>query len=260
MSPNPPGLRFSNPTTMASPDGHFSQCAVLRPAAGVLCISGQVPRGPDGQTVGAGDMARQAEQVFENLRLALAAEGCDFADVFKVNLYVTRMDLADQVVQVRRRFYGQHRPTSTFVGVTALGDPDWWLEVEVMAQLRQDSVDAAHGALVDVAQRYIRAWYDGDGEAAEQLLHPTLAKRLIERSAEGQSVLEHMGADELIANCRGGSGRSTPSVDRLADVTVLDVHGDAATVKVVASRWIDYLHLARIDGRWWVVNCLWAWR
>jgi enamine deaminase RidA (YjgF/YER057c/UK114 family) len=125
----------SNPNTVAPPDGHFSQCVVVPAQTTLLFISGQVSRDQAGQTVGQGNMTQQAEQVFSNLQLILAAHGATFEHVFKVTLFITRMDLANEVVAVRKRFYGDSRPASTFVGVTALNDPDWWLEVEVVASV-----------------------------------------------------------------------------------------------------------------------------
>lgn len=125
----------SNPASLAAPDGHFSQCTVVQAGTKLLFVSGQVPRDSDGHTVGVGDMTAQAEQVFANLQAALGAHSAGFEHVVKVTLYVTRMDLAPEVVAVRRRFYGESRPASTFVGVTALNDPNWWLEVELVAAL-----------------------------------------------------------------------------------------------------------------------------
>jgi len=40
-------------------------------------------------------------------------------------------------------------------------------------------------------------------------------------------------------------------------VTILDRFENAASVKVIASDWIDYLHLAKVDGRWVIINVLW---
>ena len=40
-------------------------------------------------------------------------------------------------------------------------------------------------------------------------------------------------------------------------MTVLDVFENAASVKVVAAAWIDYLHLVKWNGRWLIVNVLW---
>ena len=124
-----------NPTSIAPPDGDFSQCTVVPAGARLLFVSGQVPRDIDGRTVGVGDMRAQAEQVFGNLRAVLDSHGATFEHVVKATLFVTRMDLAHEVTAVRRRFYGDSRPASTFVGVTALDEPDWWLEVEVIAAL-----------------------------------------------------------------------------------------------------------------------------
>ena len=46
-------------------------------------------------------------------------------------------------------------------------------------------------------------------------------------------------------------------VKQQKDVTILDVFENSASVKVVASDWIDYLHIARWNGRWVIVNVLW---
>lgn len=72
---------------------------------------------------------------FANLQAALQTRGADFGDVVKAALFVTRRDLAHAVVAVRQPHYGKSRLASTFVGVTALNDPDWLLEVELVAAL-----------------------------------------------------------------------------------------------------------------------------
>ena len=58
-------------------------------------------------------------------------------------------------------------------------------------------------------------------------------------------------------NSPAGAGRPTPKAEQQKDVTVLDVFENAASAKIVASSWIDYLHLARFNGRWVIVNVLW---
>jgi 2-iminobutanoate/2-iminopropanoate deaminase len=130
----------SNPLEVAAPDGHFSQCTVVPGTPTWLFISGQVPRDGQGLSVGQDNMTAQAEQVFANLQAVLAAHGASFANVVKATIFVTRMDLAHEVTAVRQRYYGAHKPASTFVAVGALGDPDWWLEVELIAAIapRQD--------------------------------------------------------------------------------------------------------------------------
>jgi hypothetical protein len=48
-----------------------------------------------------------------------------------------------------------------------------------------------------------------------------------------------------------------PPANQQKDVTVLDVFGNAATAKVIANDWIDYLHLVKWNDRWVIVNVLW---
>lgn len=40
-------------------------------------------------------------------------------------------------------------------------------------------------------------------------------------------------------------------------VRVLDVYGNAASVRVQAATWVDYMHMAKSNGRWVIVNVLW---
>jgi enamine deaminase RidA (YjgF/YER057c/UK114 family) len=129
-------LTESSPSTVNAPAGHYSHAVVVQAPATLLFISGQVPRDLEGRTVGRGSMTAQAEQVFRNLQAILAAHAATFADVARFTIYVTRMDLADEVAAVRRRFCGGSRPASTFVAVAALKEPDWWIEVELVAALR----------------------------------------------------------------------------------------------------------------------------
>lgn len=125
----------SNPASVASPDGQFSQAFVVPAGTALIFISGQVPRAPDGSTVGQGDMRAQAEQVFANLAAILAAHGSSFEKAVKATIFVTDMARAAEVADVRLRFYGGAAPASTFVEVSKLGDPAWLLEVELVAEI-----------------------------------------------------------------------------------------------------------------------------
>ncbi len=128
-------IRFDNPAAIAAPDGQFSQCAIVTSGATMLYISGQVPRNIAGDTVGVGDMTAQAEQVFSSLETILQAHGASFANAVKATIFVTDMQRASEVTAVRKQFYGNAAPASTFVEVSALGDPDWLLEVELIAAI-----------------------------------------------------------------------------------------------------------------------------
>ena len=128
-------FRLDNPAAVAAPDGRFSQCAVIESSTRLLLISGQVARDASGALVGAGDMTTQAEQVFANLQDILADYGTDFRSAIKATIFVVDMARVDEVFEVRARYYGDAMPASTLVGVTALGDPEWLLEGELIAEI-----------------------------------------------------------------------------------------------------------------------------
>jgi hypothetical protein len=112
-------------------------------------------------------------------------------------------------------------------------------------------------AITNTALDYIEGWYTGDAERMERALHPDLAKRIVRTNDKGQSQLGQMSAMGLVQGARSGFGKNTPKDKQQKDVTILDVYENAASVKVVASDWIDYLHVAKFNGRWVIVNVLW---
>lgn len=117
---------------------------------------------------------------------------------------------------------------------------------------------ADSSAIRQTALDYIEGWYTGDAERMERALHPELAKRIVRTNpTNGKSRLDQMGAMTLVQSTRAGYGTKTPKDEQQKDVKILDVYENAASVKVVAAAWVDYLHLARFDGRWVIVNVLW---
>jgi hypothetical protein len=105
---------------------------------------------------------------------------------------------------------------------------------------------------------YVEGWYEGNPERMGRALHPELVKRIVETdTATKRSVLENMGASALVNGTRHGWGKETPKDRQQKDVTILDIFGNAASVKAVMADWIDYMHMAKVDGRWVIVNVLW---
>ncbi|UCF19431.1 MAG: nuclear transport factor 2 family protein [Gemmatimonadota bacterium] len=120
----------------------------------------------------------------------------------------------------------------------------------------QTAADSA--AIRAAALDYIEGWYAGNAERMERALHPDLAKRMIYSDREsGASRLHDMTAKELVSGTRSGGGSQTPTEEQRAEVTILDIYGNAASVKVVAKDWVDYLHVGKFDDRWVIINVLW---
>ena len=113
-------------------------------------------------------------------------------------------------------------------------------------------------AIAQAALDYIEGFYEGDAARMERALHPELTKRIVRPDPEsGCSQLVEMSALTLVQITGARANRPTPAAERQQDITVLDVFENAASAKVVAGGWIDYLHLVRWNGRWVIINVLW---
>jgi hypothetical protein len=110
-------------------------------------------------------------------------------------------------------------------------------------------------AIEDSVTDYFESWFDGDVDRMRRCLHPRLAKRRPPRDDEAH--LHEVSYDDMIEDVSGGP---KPQYDRRIAVTVLDVAGDIATAKVLSAPFDEYVHLARLGGRWLVVNTLYRWR
>jgi hypothetical protein len=126
------------------------------------------------------------------------------------------------------------------------------LSINIVAQ-----TDADREAIKRTALNYAEGWYEGNADKMESALSPDLAKRIARTNDKGQSSLGQMTAMTLVQATRGGSGKQTAKEEQQKDVNILDVFGGAATVKLEMRDWIDYLHIAKLNGKWVIVNVLW---
>jgi len=114
----------------AEPISHYTDAVR---AGDLLFISGCVPVDGEGRLVGGDDVVAQARQVFANVGSILEAGGATFADVVKVTVYVTDITDRVRINPVRQELFGDARPASTLVEVSALAIPGAKLEVEAVA-------------------------------------------------------------------------------------------------------------------------------
>ena len=128
--------------------------------------------------------------------------------------------------------------------------------VQVNAQTTKPLTPDAE-LIKQAALDYIEGWYEGNAERMERSLHPDLEKRIVRVDDRGRHHLGQMSAMTLVQAVRSGGGKDTPKEKQQKDVTVLDIFGNTASAKIIASDWIDYLHLAKWQGRWVIVNVLW---
>ena len=92
----------------------------------------------------------------------------------------------------------------------------------------------------------------------ERALHPELAKRIVQTNPANQrSNLGQQSALTLINGTKNGGGKSIPEAQQSKDVRILDIFQNAASVRINAATWVDYLQVAEWNGRWVIVNVLW---
>jgi enamine deaminase RidA (YjgF/YER057c/UK114 family) len=125
-----------NPEGVSKPN-YYSH-VVTSDSGKVAFISGQIALDAAGNVVGAGDLAKQGEQVFENLKACLESVGATFNDVLKFTTYVVNYKPEDRAVigALRQKYLTpENAPASTLVGVQALATPDFLIEIECVAAL-----------------------------------------------------------------------------------------------------------------------------
>src|SRR5689334_10483978 len=127
-------VRYLSPAGLSKPIGYSH--VVAASGGTTVYISGQVAFDAAGNVVGEGDHRRQAEQVFANLQLALAAAGAGFENLVKVSYFVVGLtrDVTLALREVRAGFISaEHPPASTLIAVAGLVDPRLLIEVEAVA-------------------------------------------------------------------------------------------------------------------------------
>ena len=130
-----PNLTFSNPTGLTSPPTYSHVVEINGPHRTVY-IAGQTGVPANGKI--AEGFRAQAVQVMENLKTALASVGGDFEHVVKLNSYLTNIEAnANEFREVRAQYFTNKStlPAATLVQVVRLANPNFLLEVEVIAVL-----------------------------------------------------------------------------------------------------------------------------
>lgn len=126
--------QFFNPAGIPKPTGYTQ--VVTTDARKLVFISGQI--GVDANGEMKGGLPAQTAQVFENLKVALAAVGATFENVIKVTTYIVNYTPASRqtLIETRDKYFNpQNPPASTLVGVSALAFPGLLIEIEAIAAL-----------------------------------------------------------------------------------------------------------------------------
>lgn len=149
---------------------------------------------------------------------------------------------------------GTHTPmAAAFLAAALLGSPG---AADAQAGVAM-TIDAE--GVTRAARDYLEAFYEGDSTKIVRSISPAVVKfgYFIPR---GDSTYHGTGMSyaEMLAYVRQvkASGR-TPPASAPRQVSALDVLDQVAAAKVVAWWGTDFLHLAKIDGRWMITQVIW---
>jgi enamine deaminase RidA (YjgF/YER057c/UK114 family) len=129
-----PGISHYNPPELPAPSGYSHASSG---SGDLVFVGGQVGCDATGRILEPGDIAAQFGRAIRNLGIALAAAGCQPADVVKLTYLVT--DVASYRAASKRigahyrEVFGRHFPASTLLEVRGLFDPRAAVEIEAIA-------------------------------------------------------------------------------------------------------------------------------
>ena len=128
------------------------------------------------------------------------------------------------------------------------------------------AVAAQHGSEQEGVRRaaldYLEGFYEGDADKIRRGVHPEVTKYgfFVPRDKQEYSG-EPMSFQEMLDYANGVKERGNhPDASAPKEVIILDVLDQTAAAKVVAWWGTDYLHLAKYDGQWKIIQVLWQTR
>jgi enamine deaminase RidA (YjgF/YER057c/UK114 family) len=122
-----------NPPGLSQPTG-YSQVVTIKGDHRQILLGGKAGLRADGSIPES--LADQAKLTFDNIKLALAAEGAEPKDVVEIEIFIVDLEKVDPnpVYQAVRDFFPVgHKPVSMVIGVSALAIPALKMEINVRA-------------------------------------------------------------------------------------------------------------------------------
>lgn len=117
-----------------------------------------------------------------------------------------------------------------------------------------DEREAVRQAVLD----YVEGIYEVNPGRVERSVHPDLAKRgFFKKMGETAYSEEKMTFQQLLDTAAKWNKSGRLPKDAVKEVVVFDVADQTASAKLTAVWGIDYLHLAKYEGKWKIVNVVW---
>ncbi len=124
-------VKYLHTDTAPPPFSNYSQATAAPADASQVYVSGQV--GVDAFGALADGEEAQHEQCWRNILAILAAHGLGAGDILEVHGYVTGQSGVPLFRKVRDAMLGGAKPASTLLIISGLADPEWLVEISVVA-------------------------------------------------------------------------------------------------------------------------------
>jgi 2-iminobutanoate/2-iminopropanoate deaminase len=128
---------YINPSSLFPSLPHGFSQVVIATGKKMVFVSGQTAWDTQKNIVGGDSVLEQARQAFRNLEKAMEAAAGTLKDIVALRIYVVdyQAECGTAVGIVLREFFSENPPASTWIGVWALADPEFLIEIEATALL-----------------------------------------------------------------------------------------------------------------------------
>ncbi len=107
---------------------------------------------------------------------------------------------------------------------------------------------------------YVEGVYEADTSKIYRSVHPSLVKRgtWFDNETGDYVPLDEMNFEELVQlTKRWNSDGRNADLTSPREIIIYDVQEKTASAKLIAVWGFDYMHLAKIDEKWYIMNVLW---
>jgi 2-iminobutanoate/2-iminopropanoate deaminase len=106
----------------------------------MVFLSGQVGWNEHQQMIGANDLRAQTRQTFRNVEAAIKAAGGTLTDIVSMRIYIVeeKLEESQHIQDALKEFFPLERaPTTTWIGVRALANKEFLIEIEATGVIEE---------------------------------------------------------------------------------------------------------------------------
>ena len=129
---------YVNPSSLFPSLPHGFSQVVIASGRKMVFVSGQTAWDARKNIVGGDSVLEQTRQTFRNLEMAMEAAGGTLKDIVALRIYVVDYQAESGTavgIALREFCSAENPPASTWIGVSALADPEFLIEIEATAVL-----------------------------------------------------------------------------------------------------------------------------